>query len=229
MTTDGTLREGDRVTGSGVVRDGAIVWDGESVAVEAPALSIGDRVSWHRPGAVEREFGSTEWHPGEQLLFSAFDVDKGARRTFAMAGVRAWGRPQVEAALAAEHAAPLGLDLAALRAANLARQAEWCPDQVPDLSFRGNELAGEGGEAMEAALDFLGAMGRMVAAIGRAANTIKKLERERHGWAGSRATKAQLAEELADVVICADLCGITADIPLAPAVVAKFNTTSEKV
>ncbi|RVH74172.1 hypothetical protein CN203_24000 [Sinorhizobium meliloti] len=57
---------------------------------------------------------------------------------------------------------------------------------------------------------------------------IKKLERERHGWSGSRATKEQLAEELADVVHTAFLCAITAGIHLEPAVIDKFNSTSEK-
>ncbi|WAP67203.1 MazG-like family protein [Jiella pelagia] len=95
-----------------------------------------------------------------------------------------------------------------LRKANLARQALWCPEQVPDLSFRGNELAGETGEAC---------------------NVIKKLERERHGWRGSRATTAELASELADVVICADLCAISGGIDLDEAVEAKFNATSDKV
>lgn len=99
------------------------------------------------------------------------------------------------------------LDLRDLHAANIARQAEWCPDQVPDLSFRGNELGGECGEAQ---------------------NVIKKLERERQGWRGSRATKDDLADELADVVICADLCAVTADIDLGAAVRRKFNATSEK-
>lgn len=96
--------------------------------------------------------------------------------------------------------------LEALRAANVARQAEWCPDQIPDLSFRGNELAGETGEAC---------------------NVIKKLERERQGWAGSRASLAQLAEELADVIICVDLVAQQTGIDLWSAVVAKFNATSE--
>jgi NTP pyrophosphatase (non-canonical NTP hydrolase) len=102
------------------------------------------------------------------------------------------------------------LGLRALHAANKARQTEWCAggDPEPDLAFRGNELAGETGEAC---------------------NVIKKLERERRGWRGSRATAEQLAEELADVVICADLCAVTAGIDLAGAVVAKFNATSEKV
>lgn len=98
--------------------------------------------------------------------------------------------------------------LADLHAANILRQAEWCPDQVPDLSFRGNELGGECGEAQ---------------------NVIKKLERERLGWRGSRASLDELAQELADVVICADLCAVTAGIDLGAAVVAKFNATSEKV
>lgn len=102
------------------------------------------------------------------------------------------------------------LTLSTLHRANIERQAAWCPDpaQQPDLSFRGNELAGETGEAC---------------------NVIKKLERERHGWAGSRDTLDHLAEELADVVICADLCAITAGVDLQAAVIAKFNQTSEKV
>lgn len=102
------------------------------------------------------------------------------------------------------------VSLADLHAANIARQAEWCAggDPEPDLAFRGNELAGETGEAC---------------------NVIKKLERERYGWRGSRASLDDLAEELADVVICADLCAVTAGIDLAAAVVAKFNATSEKV
>lgn len=101
------------------------------------------------------------------------------------------------------------MKLESLQAANLARAKEWCPDpnEQPDLSFRGNELAGETGEAC---------------------NIIKKLERERHGWRGSKATKQQLAEELADVVICASLIANTAGIDLDQAVVDKFNATSEK-
>lgn len=80
------------------------------------------------------------------------------------------------------------------------------PAQLPNLSFRGNELGGECGEAQD---------------------VIKKLERERHGWRGSRATTDRLAEELADVVICASLCAITAGVDLGAAVRAKFNATSQ--
>jgi NTP pyrophosphatase (non-canonical NTP hydrolase) len=53
---------------------------------------------------------------------------------------------------------------------------------VLSLAYKGNELAGEAGEAC---------------------NVIKKLERERLGMPGSRDTVAHLAEELADVIICA--------------------------
>ena len=102
---------------------------------------------------------------------------------------------------------PTALTLRALQQAHLVRQEEWCPEQKPDLSFRGNELGGECGEAQ---------------------NVIKKLERERHGWRGSRDTFEHLGEELADVVHCATLCAITAGIDLESAVIAKFNSTSEK-
>lgn len=99
------------------------------------------------------------------------------------------------------------LTFAALRAANSARQEEWCPDQKPDLSFRGNEMAGE---------------------VGEACNIIKKLERERQGWDGSRATVDDLADELADVVICADLVADSLGIDLGAAVARKFDLTSVK-
>lgn len=99
------------------------------------------------------------------------------------------------------------LTISALQRAHVERQEEWCPDQKPDLSFRGNELGGECGEAQ---------------------NVIKKLERERHGWRGSRDTVEHLGEELADVIHCAVLVAITAGIDLEPAVIAKFNSTSEK-
>lgn len=99
------------------------------------------------------------------------------------------------------------LRFADLRDANAKRQREWCPDATPDLSFRGNELAGETGEAC---------------------NVIKKLERERQGWRGSRATREQLAEELADVIIVADLIALDLGIDLGEAVRAKFDATSAK-
>lgn len=94
-----------------------------------------------------------------------------------------------------------------LRDANLQRQAEWDAGNQITLSFRGNELGGECGEAQ---------------------NIIKKLERERMGIRGSRATREQLANELADVVICVDLIAMAENIDLSRAVQEKFNATSEK-
>jgi NTP pyrophosphatase (non-canonical NTP hydrolase) len=93
-----------------------------------------------------------------------------------------------------------------LRAANLARQAEWDVGNQLSLSYRGNEMAGE---------------------VGEACNVIKKLERERMGIRGSRDTVAHLAEELADVIICADLIAMSVGLDLDEAVRAKFNKTSE--
>lgn len=95
-----------------------------------------------------------------------------------------------------------------LRAANAARQAEWDPSDKITLAYRGNEMGGECGEAQD---------------------VIKKLERERLGIPGSRATIDQLAEELADVVICADLIAMGEGIDLDPAVAHKFNQTSANV
>ncbi len=35
-------------------------------------------------------FGYTDWHPEDQWLMSAYDVEKEADRTFAMKDIRAW-------------------------------------------------------------------------------------------------------------------------------------------
>ena len=118
-----------------------------------------------------------------------------------------------------------GLDLAALRIANASRQAEWDKDNGIGLAYRGNELAGEVGEALENAVDVI----LMAAAAGRASNIVKKIERERLGIRGSRATVTDLAAELADVVICVDLIAMGLGIDLGAAVVDKFNATSAKV
>lgn len=94
-----------------------------------------------------------------------------------------------------------------LRQANIHRQKEWDSDGKITLSYRGNELGGESGEAQ---------------------NIIKKLERERLGIRGSRATKEELAEELADIIICCDLIAMDVGIDLDESVENKFNKTSIK-
>lgn len=98
--------------------------------------------------------------------------------------------------------------LPTLREANFARQQEWDAGNQISAAYRGNELAGE---------------------IGEACNVIKKLERERMGIRGSRDTVDHLAEELADVVICVDLLAMHYGVDLDAAVARKFNATSEKV
>jgi predicted DNA-binding transcriptional regulator YafY len=35
-------------------------------------------------------FGASEWHPREQWLLDAYDVDKQAERSFALADIREW-------------------------------------------------------------------------------------------------------------------------------------------
>lgn len=94
-----------------------------------------------------------------------------------------------------------------LREANVARDKEWDKDSKITLSFRGNELAGE---------------------VGEACNVMKKLERERLGIGGTRATKEQLADELADAIICIDLIMMHEGIDFNEAVAKKFNETSQK-
>lgn len=101
-----------------------------------------------------------------------------------------------------------GPSLQELRIANYTRQQLWDIKNELTLAFRGNELAGE---------------------VGEACNIIKKLERERLNIKGSRATKLELADELADVIICVDLICMHLNINLAQAIANKFNATSDKM
>lgn len=100
-----------------------------------------------------------------------------------------------------------GLTFNILQRVNAVRQSEWDRDGKIDLSFRAMELGGEAGELL---------------------NVCKKIVRERMGLRGSRAMKEQLAEELADVVLCASLIAIGEGIDLGSAIVRKFNKTSEE-
>lgn len=85
------------------------------------------------------------------------------------------------------------MGLAMLREANVKRQAEWDPGSQIDLAYRGNELAGE---------------------VGEACNVLKKLHREMLGIVGSRAKMTDAVEEVSDVVICTDLIAMSIDIPI---------------
>lgn len=94
-----------------------------------------------------------------------------------------------------------------LHKATLERQAEWDPHSKLSIAFRGNELAGE---------------------VGEACNVIKKLEREDLGLVGSRASLEDLADELADVVISTQIIASETGIDLGQAIQRKFNKTSDK-
>jgi len=94
-----------------------------------------------------------------------------------------------------------------LRQANIERDKEWNPDKKLTPLFRATELGGECGEAL---------------------NIVKKLERERLGIKGSRATINELASELSDILICVDLLAMEYNIDLHQALRNTFNATSEK-
>lgn len=98
------------------------------------------------------------------------------------------------------------MDLKTLRIANTDRQREWDGGNRIDLAFRAIELAGECGEAC---------------------NIIKKLIRRKLGLRGSQASVSDLADELADIVICVDLIAMGEGIDLSEAIRRKFNLTSD--
>ena len=88
------------------------------------------------------------------------------------------------------------MNMLALHKANIARGIEWeGSNEKCDLAFWGVELAGE---------------------VGEACNIIKKIERERLGMRGSRATVQDLTDELADIIICVDLIACHINMTLDP-------------
>jgi NTP pyrophosphatase (non-canonical NTP hydrolase) len=119
-----------------------------------------------------------------------------------------------------------------LQIANTERDKEWDSGGALDGAFFGVEHAGEVGEAIEqiaaqiekalTALDH-------VASSGKVANIVKKRVREDRGIRGSRASLADLGDELADDVITAYLVAMKYEIDLDAAIEHKFNSTSEKM
>lgn len=104
--------------------------------------------------------------------------------------------------------------LAELRAANIARAPDFNAGDLNDWSpaERGNELAGE---------------------VGELCNELKKLLRYGKQY-GSDATVpldmlARISDELADVIISADLIGAQLGLDIEAAVRRKFNATSDKI
>ena len=103
----------------------------------------------------------------------------------------------------------MSLTFERLREANVLRQNEWPGTKARSpVLFRAVELGGEVGEAL---------------------NIVKKLEREALGYAGSRATVDDLADELADVVICVELLAERYGVDMGEATIRKFNVTSERM
>jgi NTP pyrophosphatase (non-canonical NTP hydrolase) len=108
------------------------------------------------------------------------------------------------------------------------RSKEWDSDLTKGLLFRSNELGGEVGEAQEVILQLVGLGLGLGATGGNAQNVAKKLVRESEGIVGTTATVSDLANELADVVICAARIAKATQINLGGAVMRKFNDTSRK-
>ena len=94
-----------------------------------------------------------------------------------------------------------------LREAGDARAALWHGGLKPDMAFAAIELGGEVGETL---------------------NAVKKLLRWRRKMPGGSDTAGNLADELADVVICADRLASALSVNLGAAVRGKFNATSKK-
>lgn len=97
-----------------------------------------------------------------------------------------------------------------LRGQNQRRAKRWNTGQPTPIEFDFVELAGEVGEACDAA---------------------KKLARGCRGMPGGKqeaAGIAAVADELADVVIAADLAADKLGIDLGEAIARKFNETSRK-
>lgn len=69
-------------------------------SADPPDLAVAvriDYVNWRGERAVRHivpqrmYFGEVEWHPGLQWILDAWDVDKAAVRSFAIADIIRWG------------------------------------------------------------------------------------------------------------------------------------------
>jgi NTP pyrophosphatase (non-canonical NTP hydrolase) len=118
------------------------------------------------------------------------------------------------------------ITFADMRAANLARQAEWDADTQFSAMFFSNALAGEAGELAEATQTLLLASS-VVVKSGNIANMMKKLERKSLGLRGSEATLEDIAREMADCLTYIDLLAARLGVDLAMAYTGKFNQISE--
>lgn len=102
---------------------------------------------------------------------------------------------------------PGPLNYQRLRTANRSRAARWRGGSAATIEFATIELAGETGELC---------------------NRIKKFLRAMQGMPGGEADLGEIADEIADVVICTDLLADILGLDLGPIIQRKFNKTSEK-
>lgn len=112
-----------------------------------------------------------------------------------------------------------------LTEANINRQKEWDPSDAIGHSYRGNEMAGELGEALEKATILLLTAGKIL----NLCNMIKKVDREHLGLRGSRVELSEVAKEFGDAQICLSLAAIKLGINLEQATKDKFNESSIKL
>lgn len=116
------------------------------------------------------------------------------------------------------------LDLAALRAVNGERVLLWHNDRFGLDSWIGDGLDWTGADWSNA----------MCGEAGEAANVVKKIRRRETATVGSldpalfETLQQQLADELADTLIYADLLAAHYGIDLAAAVMRKFNAVSDR-
>lgn len=112
-----------------------------------------------------------------------------------------------------------------LTEANINRQKEWDPSDAIGHSYRGNEMAGELGEALEKATILLLTASKIL----NLCNMIKKVDREHLGLRGSRVELSEVAKEFGDAQICLSLAAIKLGINLEQATKDKFNESSIKL
>lgn len=126
----------------------------------------------------------------------------------------------------------MSLSFQDLRTASWSRNKRWHPGflEEQDGWTNGdwaNALAGEVGEAVEAIL-------YLVVASGRTSNFVKKMRRHEEGIASDKDPSMEellnhIAEEIADVVIYADLLATKLGLDLEASVKDKFNVVSERM
>ena len=120
-----------------------------------------------------------------------------------------------------------------LREVNGQRVLRWHEGRFSNSDFVGD---GKDWNAADWSNATMGELGEMIEALGRViqmANTVKKIRRQQTVGAGMldpglEDLREQLGNELADMIIYADLLAAFCEIDLAAAIVRKFNAVSDR-